>query len=159
MGPRPLLPLDHHRLVVDLQNCAKAQASRAYANKVKLSNLQQMAQTICYVQEHGYDTKDDMEHDRQMNIAAFNKLANTLRNTDEQISKIEASSDNSEQYIEQLDILHKTREQLLMNQKALQQNIRNMKVVAANVNAILHPTSEHALDKVNVRGKEITQDR
>ncbi len=46
------------RLVVDLQNNVKAQQSRAYAQKVKLTNLKQMAQTIIYIQEHGYDTRD-----------------------------------------------------------------------------------------------------
>lgn len=45
------------RLVVDLQNCIKAQQSRAYAQKVKISNLQQMAKTVAYIQEHGYDTQ------------------------------------------------------------------------------------------------------
>lgn len=49
------------RLVTDLQKCIKAQQSRAYANKVKLSNLQNMAKTLSYVQEHGYDTLESME--------------------------------------------------------------------------------------------------
>ncbi len=49
------------RLVTDLQNCIKAQQSRAYANKVKLSNLQNMAKTLSYVQEHGYETLESME--------------------------------------------------------------------------------------------------
>lgn len=40
------------RLVTDLQQCVKAQQSEAYARKVKLSNLQQMAKTLAYVQEH-----------------------------------------------------------------------------------------------------------
>lgn len=49
------------RLVTDLQNCIKAQQSRAYANKVKFSNLQNMAKTLSYVQEHGYNTLESME--------------------------------------------------------------------------------------------------
>lgn len=49
------------RLVTDLQRCAKAQQSKAYANKVKLSNLQNMAKTLSYVQEHGYETLESME--------------------------------------------------------------------------------------------------
>ena len=49
------------RLVTDLQNCIKAQQSKAYANKVKLSNLQNMAKTLSYIQEHGYDTLESME--------------------------------------------------------------------------------------------------
>jgi len=48
------------RLVVDLQNNLKACQSRAYAQKVKISNLQQMAKTIAYVQEHHYDTMESL---------------------------------------------------------------------------------------------------
>lgn len=49
------------RLVTDLQHCIKAQQSNAYAGKVKLSNLQNMAKTLSYMQEHGYDTVEDIE--------------------------------------------------------------------------------------------------
>ncbi|MBQ6481333.1 MAG: relaxase/mobilization nuclease domain-containing protein [Anaerolineaceae bacterium] len=48
------------RLVVDLQTNIKAQQSRAYARKVRISNLQEMARTVCYVQEHGYASRDDL---------------------------------------------------------------------------------------------------
>lgn len=41
------------RLVVNLQNCIKAKQNRAYAQKFKIPNLQQMANTIAYIQEHG----------------------------------------------------------------------------------------------------------
>lgn len=50
------------RLVVDLQDCVKARQSAAYAQKVKLSNLKQMAMTVAYVQEHGYDTRENLEN-------------------------------------------------------------------------------------------------
>lgn len=49
------------RLVVDLQDCVKAQQNAAYANKVKLSNLKEMAKTVAYIQENGYDTRDSLE--------------------------------------------------------------------------------------------------
>ena len=58
------------QLVIDLQQCLKAQQSQAYARKIKLSNLKEMAKTVTYVQEHGYDTRD--------------KLGNTLTNAKEQ---------------------------------------------------------------------------
>lgn len=45
------------RLVTDLQTCIKAQQSRAYARKVEISNLQEMAKTVVYIQENGYDTR------------------------------------------------------------------------------------------------------
>lgn len=44
------------RLVIDLQNNVKAQQSRAYAQKVKISNLQQMAKTIAC-----YDTRENLQ--------------------------------------------------------------------------------------------------
>lgn len=49
------------RLVTNLQDCVKAQQNAAYANKVKLSNLKEMARTVAYIQEHGYDTKESLE--------------------------------------------------------------------------------------------------
>lgn len=48
------------RLVVDLQTNVKAMQSEAYAQKVKITNLQQMANTLIYIQEHGYDTREEL---------------------------------------------------------------------------------------------------
>lgn len=48
-------------LVTDLQNCIKAEQNHAYAQKVKLSNLKEMAMTVAYIQEHGFDTKESLE--------------------------------------------------------------------------------------------------
>ena len=49
------------RLVTDLQTNVKAMQNQAYARKVKISNLQQMANTLIYIQDHGYDTREDLE--------------------------------------------------------------------------------------------------
>ena len=48
------------RLVVNLQTNVKAMQSEAYARKIKIINLQQMANTLIYIQEHGYDTRKDL---------------------------------------------------------------------------------------------------
>lgn len=48
------------RLVVNLQTNVKAMQSEAYARKVKITNLQQMANTLIYIQEHGYDTRETL---------------------------------------------------------------------------------------------------
>lgn len=50
------------RLVVDLQTNVKAMQNQAYARKVKISNLKQMANTIVYVQEHGFNTRIDLQN-------------------------------------------------------------------------------------------------
>lgn len=51
----------HLRLVVDLQKNVKAMQSPGYAHRVKISNLQEMANTIIYVQEHGYNTQTELK--------------------------------------------------------------------------------------------------
>lgn len=63
------------RLVTDLQHCIKAQQSKAYAGKVKLTNLQTMAKTLSYVQEHGYDTVKDVE----ARLSEIKELASSSR--------------------------------------------------------------------------------
>ena len=80
------------RLVVNLQECVKAQQSTSYANKVKLSNLKEMAKTVAYIQEHGYDTRDALEDSlSKIKIHAFNSrkelksIEDRLRQTNEQI--------------------------------------------------------------------------
>ena len=80
------------RLVIDLQTCVKAQQSRAYAQKVKISNLQQMARTVAYVQKHGYDSYEKLSETAE---AIYTKMAKArgdaklteskLRKTNEQI--------------------------------------------------------------------------
>ena len=70
------------RLVVALQTCVKAQQSRAYAQKVKISNLQQMANTIVYVQQHGYDSYDDLKKARDELSAKMSDARNTAKSTD-----------------------------------------------------------------------------
>ena len=63
------------RLVTDLQHCLKAQQSKAYAGKVKLTNLQTMAKTLSYIQEHGYNTAEDAEG----RLAEIKELASSSR--------------------------------------------------------------------------------
>ncbi|MCR4622575.1 MAG: relaxase/mobilization nuclease domain-containing protein [Clostridiales bacterium] len=50
------------KLVVDIQNCVKAQQSRAYARKVEISNIQQIARSVAYIQEHGIETLDELKN-------------------------------------------------------------------------------------------------
>lgn len=80
------------RLILDLQQSIKAQQSQAYAQKVKLSNLKEMAKTISYVQKHNYNTKEKLdqtliEAKEQTSIArkALKSTENRLREINEQI--------------------------------------------------------------------------
>lgn len=70
------------RLVTDLQTCVKAQQSAAYANKVKLSNLKEMAKTVAYIQEHGYDTRDSLED-------SFSEIKNLASDSRKDLKSVE----------------------------------------------------------------------
>ena len=63
--PRIFLIHSNLRLVVDLQSCVKAQQSRAYARKVAISNLQKMANTVAWLQEHDMANIDKLEATKQ----------------------------------------------------------------------------------------------
>ena len=87
------------QLVTDLQHCIKAQQNQAYAQKVKLSNLKMMAQTVAYVQEHGFQTKADLD------TALFNAQArstdarNTLKSTEDALKSINEQIHYTGQYL------------------------------------------------------------
>lgn len=52
------------------------------AQKVKISNLQQMANTIVYVQQHGYDSYDDLKKARDELSAKMSDARNTAKSSD-----------------------------------------------------------------------------
>lgn len=71
----------HLRLVIDLQTNVKAMQNQAYARKVKITNLQQMANTIIYVHENGFDTREDLK-------ASLNDTSAKLSESKELISSL-----------------------------------------------------------------------
>lgn len=76
------------RLVVNLQDCVKAQQSRAYEQKVKISNLQQLANTIVYVQQHGYDSYDELKKARDELSAKMSDARNAAKSTDADLKRL-----------------------------------------------------------------------
>ena len=73
---------------VDLQQCVKAQQSQAYAQRVKLSNLQQMTKTVAYVQEYGYDTQDDLQSDFLEAQSQTAEIRKALRSTEQKLKEV-----------------------------------------------------------------------
>ena len=76
------------RLVVDLQTNVKAQMSTAYARKVKISNLKEMARTVVFIQELGIDSREELIQ-RQKEISERVKNAdNAVKSIDNEIKSI-----------------------------------------------------------------------
>lgn len=78
----------HLRLVVDLQTNIKAQQSEAYARKVKLSNLKEMAKTVVYVQKHGYDTREDLLRYQTEVSEKLQAASSSLRDAETKLKEI-----------------------------------------------------------------------
>ena len=87
------------RLVVDLQQCVKAQQSRAYAQRVKLTNLKQMAKTISYVQEHGFDTLQDLTTAFENTKSQTGKMRKALHSTENKLKEINEQIHYTGQYL------------------------------------------------------------
>ena len=76
------------RLVVDLQTCVKAQQSRAYARKVALSNLQEMARTVAYIQEKGMGTLDKLTEAADLAETQYKQASANLRETQNALTAV-----------------------------------------------------------------------
>lgn len=87
------------RLVTDLQHCIKAQQSQTYAQKVKLSNLKMMAQTVAYVQEHGFQSKADLDAALSDASAQSTDARNTLKSTENTLKNVNEQIHYTGQYL------------------------------------------------------------
>ena len=87
------------RLVIDLQTCIKAQQSEAYAQKVKLSNLKQMAQTVAYIQEHGYDSLEDFHTALDQASNQVSAARKSLKDTEQQLKDVNEQIHFTGQYL------------------------------------------------------------
>ena len=87
------------RLVIDLQTCIKAQQSEAYAQKVKLSNLKQMAQTVAYIQEHGYNSLEDFHTALDQASDQTSAARKSLKDTEQQLKDVNEQMHFTGQYL------------------------------------------------------------
>lgn len=87
------------RLVTDLQQCVKAQQNQAYAQRVKLSNLQQLAKTVAYVQEHGYDTQEDLLTAFSEAQSQTTEMRQDLRSIEQKLQEVNEQIHYTGQYL------------------------------------------------------------
>ncbi len=88
----------HLRLVVDLQKNVKAMQSPGYAHQVKIPNLQEMANTIIYVQEHGYNSQTELKDAFSKNQKQLEQATNQLMEMNEDLKNINRQIHYSGQY-------------------------------------------------------------
>lgn len=87
------------RLVTDLQNCIRAQQSQAYAQKIKTANLKRMAETLMYIQEHGYNTREILESRLADAKAETGLSRKALKKTEERLKEVNEQIHYTGQYL------------------------------------------------------------
>lgn len=87
------------QLIIDLESCIKAQQSRAYAQKIKIINLQQMAQTLAFVQEHGYHSVEELEEELAITTQKSSASLSKLKSTEARLSEVNQQIRLTGQYL------------------------------------------------------------
>ena len=87
------------RLIVDLQNCAKAQQNKYYAQKLKISNLQQMSKTIAFLQENGIGTREELDALLSSTQADQQSKHDALLATEKRLKTVNLLIRNTGQYL------------------------------------------------------------
>jgi hypothetical protein len=87
------------QLIIDLKTCIKAQQSRAYAQRIKIINLQQMAQTLTFVQEHGYNSVEELEEELTIAMKKSSSSLNMLKSTEARLSEVNKQIHLTGQYL------------------------------------------------------------
>ena len=64
-----------------------------------MSNLQQMAKTVAYIQEHGYDTEDDLKAAFSIAQAQTADMRKALRSTEKELREINEQIHYTGQYL------------------------------------------------------------
>jgi hypothetical protein len=87
------------RLIIDMETCIKAQKSNAYARKIKVINLQQMAQTLSYVQEHGYASVEELEQELSIRKEKTSVSRKELKATESRLADVNKQIRLTGQYL------------------------------------------------------------
>ena len=87
------------RLITDLETCIKAQQSRAYAQKVKVGNLQQMSQTLIFLQENAIGTPEELQDILSSTRADYDSRLAALKSTEAELKTVNSLIHATGQYL------------------------------------------------------------
>ncbi len=98
-------------LVVKLQDCAKAQESYAYANKVVITNLQKMAETILLIQANNISSVEELDRRCQQVESRLESTLDTYTKVQGELKRMNEHIHYVGQYYANKDRGKNTREQ------------------------------------------------
>ena len=85
-------------LIIDIQNCIKAQESKGYEHWAKINNLKQAAKTLNFLTENDITTYDELEKAVNEKQKEFNSISEKVKELERQINTTAMLIKNVETY-------------------------------------------------------------
>lgn len=94
------LPVRNNRisLIIDIQNCIKAQESKGYEHWAKINNLKQASKTLNYLTEHNISSYAELESRIEEMRRNFDDTADKLKSTESRLNSVNILRKNISTY-------------------------------------------------------------
>lgn len=80
-------PDKHISLIIDIQNCIKAQKSKGYEHWAKINNLKQASKTLNFLTEHNITSYDELKNRIEERRKAFDNISDKLKSVEKKLNE------------------------------------------------------------------------
>lgn len=87
-------------LIIDIQNCIKAQESKGYEHWAKINNLKQASKTLNYLTEHNIKSYAELEQAAEKIHTDFDAVSEQIKSTERQMNDTAVLMKNVDTYVE-----------------------------------------------------------
>ena len=97
---RPRTETRRINLLIDIQNCIKAQESKGYEHWAKINNLKQASKTLNYLTEHNIKSYAELEQAAEKIHTDFDAFSEQIKSTEKQMNDTAVLMKNIDTYTE-----------------------------------------------------------
>lgn len=106
---RPRTDSRRINLIIDIQNCIKAQESKGYEHWAKINNLKQASKTLNYLTEHNIKSYVELEQAAEKIHTDFDTVSEQIKSTEKQMNDTAVLMKNVDTYAELKPVYDKYR--------------------------------------------------
>lgn len=106
---RPRTDSRRINLLIDIQNCIKAQESKGYEHWAKINNLKQASKTLNYLTEHNIKSYAELEQATEKIHTDFDAVSEQIKSTEKQMNDTAVLMKNVDTYAELKPVYDKYR--------------------------------------------------
>lgn len=106
---RPRTESRRINLIIDIQNCIKAQESKGYEHWAKINNLKQASKTLNFLTEHNIKSYEELEQATKKIHTDFDALSEKIKGTEKQMNDAAVLMKNVNTYDELKPVYDKYR--------------------------------------------------